>query len=460
MSVAPPKLAELHLHLYGCLRSEHVLSMLSNRLARRDRIGWERYEPAFERAFGAASRAREVLERHQRGDATAVDEFREIFVFGDADAGSFPRFQAKFDLIAAASVVGRAYRDPDLHAAAVAEMVDVARIVARDQAAEGIAHAEQRCFFGKEAPTELVDAGIAGLLDFYATSAPVGLDARLAVSLPRADPWAHWEIVRRHALGPHGAMLTGVDFCFFEEGHPPKEQRRFFDAVKAHNAEHPARALAILYHVGESFSDKSLESAVRWVQQAAEWGAHRLGHAIALGVDPDAYGAHTREEAVAERLDQIDYDLEHHDVLGAAGVHVDRAALSREKALLGERQPDDKLTIVYDHARLHEVRARQRVAMAAVRRVGAIVEVCPTSNRRIGGLVDPDHHPVNRFHEHGVDVVVASDDPGIFGTRLRDELSWVGERLGLDADGQRALADNAWRARSEVRTGRIPAKPE
>ena len=46
---------------------------------------------------------------------------------------------------------------------------------------------------------------------------------------------------------------------------------------------------------------------MRWVHESAELGAHRLGHAIALGVDPDAYGVHRRRETVSERLDQIAY---------------------------------------------------------------------------------------------------------------------------------------------------------
>ncbi|MEO7094937.1 MAG: hypothetical protein ABI175_16885, partial [Polyangiales bacterium] len=133
---------------------------------------------------------------------------------------------------------------------------------------------------------------------------------------------------------------------------------------------------------------------------------------------------------------------------------IDVAALERERALLADRREDEKLNVVYDHARLHEVRARQQVAMAAVRRAGAVVEVCPTSNRRIGGLVDPDHHPVRRFFEARLDVIVASDDPGIFGTRLRDELSWVGDRLALDQGGRDALVAAAWRARSEIKSGR------
>ena len=85
--------------------------------------------------------------------------------------------------------------------------------------------------------------------------------------------------------------------------------------MKDFNHRHPERALAILYHVGESFDDKSLESAVRWVHEAAEFGAHRLGHAISLGVDPRLYGNHIRNESVAERIDQLNYDLNHRDGL-------------------------------------------------------------------------------------------------------------------------------------------------
>ncbi len=436
-------LAELHLHLYGCLRGEHVLRML----ARSPRPSWERYEPKFEKVFGRPSPARALVARYVAGDETAVAEFEELFVFGDEDAGSFERFQTKFDLIAAASVVGIAARAPEMIPAALDEIRDAARMILDDQRRSGVSYAEQRFFFGRGTPPELIEGGLRALLEvFQESSAPI---ARLAPSLPRSDPWPHWEIVQRLALSPVGAALTGVDFCFIEEGHPPKEQRALFDAVLDHNRQNPERALAILYHVGESFEDKSLESAVRWVHEAAEMGAHRLGHAIALGVDPDAYGAHVRKESVAERRDQVAYDLRHASALAQYGVHVDRHALAREAELLASREGE--LQIVYDHRRLHEVRARQRFAMHAVRGHGAVVEVCPTSNLRIGGLRDPAHHPVRRFLEEGVAIVVASDDPGIFGTTLQRELAWVAAHAGVDVH---ELGARSWSARSEVLTGR------
>ena len=53
------------------------------------------------------------------------------------------------------------------------------------------------------------------------------------------------------ALSPYGYLLTGIDFCYLEEGHPPKNQEPFFNEVRDLNRKHPERALAILYHVGE-----------------------------------------------------------------------------------------------------------------------------------------------------------------------------------------------------------------
>jgi len=463
-------LAELHLHLYGCLSSDRVLDML----VRAPRPAWHVYEPTFQRVYGRASPARALVERHRQGDPAAAREFRELFVFGDEDSGSFGRFQAKFDLIAAASVVGLAVQEEEFRPAAIAEIRGTARAVLEDQARQGIGYAEQRFFFGARTPVELVEEGLTALLEEYrGWERPI---ARLAASLPRSNPWAHWDVVQRLALSDLGSHLTAVDFCFIEEGHPPKEQRAMFDAVHDHNARNPERALAILYHVGESFDDKSLESAVRWVHEAAEMGCHRLGHAIALGVDPEAYASagvqvarrhflppsrsgsgpvvHTRRESAAERRDQVLYDLRHAYALERLGVRIDRPALARELDTLSRRPPIDELTVEYDATRLHEVRARQRHAMAAVRSHGAVIEVCPTSNLRIGGLRDPAHHPVQRFWDEGVPVVVASDDPGIFGTTLRDELAWVGKHLALDAEQLEVLASQAWHSRSERLSGR------
>ncbi|QWF83756.1 hypothetical protein [Amycolatopsis sp. CA-230715] len=415
-------LTELHLHFHGCVRAKVLL----RHLAETDGEHWDWYESGMAAAFGAVPPTREIVERYRRGDESAEDAFEELFVFGDEDAGDFDRFQAKANLLWVTS-----------GPSAAGKIAGFAAGIRADHRRQGVAHAELR-----------VSADMMAALD--------GDDAeRFAISLARSDPWHDWEIVQDLALGPRGRTVTGIDFGGREEGHPPKAKAEFFAAVREFNAEHPDRALAILYHVGESFRDKSLESAVRWVQEAAELGAHRLGHAIALGVDPAFFGTHSRSESVDERRDQIAYDLRHAAGLRAAGVPVEVASLHEELA----RLPREGTVVVgYDHARLDEVRRRQGYAIERVRATGAVVEVCPTSNRRIGGLVDPAHHPVHRFLSAGLPIVVSSDDPGIFGTTLAAELDWVCEHTGGGADLRRALLDTAWRSRSEVLTGRIGAQ--
>jgi hypothetical protein len=441
------KLAELHLHLYGTIRARDLLDYIVDR-----EIAWDWYEKRMVDAYGDCPPTRDIVERHKAGDPDAAAEFETAFVFGDADAGNFDRFGAKFSLLTAGSEFFDISCGSERLAAEARHFLGTIR---RHQLSQGIGHAEQRIFVGDGFPADLAVSLLGSIAQEFA-SGPDLIDERLAVSLTRRDPWTLWEVAQQLALGPSGAVVTGVDFCHVEEGHPPKDKAEFFDVVHDFNDAHPERALAILYHVGESFRDKSLESSVRWVQEAAELGAHRLGHAIALGVDPACYGEHDRSEPVGERLDQIAYDIEHADALRGHGVRIDRDALHEEQARLEHEPADATVVHHYDATRLAAVRARQDFAMDRVTAAGAVVEVCPTSNRRIGDITDPTHHPVHRFLERGVPVVVGSDDPGIFGTTLADELDWVAETAGLDVDGRRELIDASWRYRSEVMVGRQP----
>ena len=423
-------LAELHIHEAGSARAADLLAFLS----KCDRINWEWYETEMEGAYGAVPPARELVERFRGGDADVVPAFEELFVFGDADAGSFDRFQAKGILLWACP-----HMEEDLPHG---EPLPFAAALRADLAGQGIDYAEIRSW---------ADANRLASFD-TAVGAPV---ERLAVSLPRDDPWPEWERVMELALGPHGRALTGVDFCDVEEGYPPKDKADFFTEILTFNDANPDRALAILYHVGESFRDKSIESAIRWVQEAAELGAHRLGHAIALGVDPQHFGEHTRHESIGERRDQIDYDLKHMDGLRAAGVKVDETALRKERSELASRPDTESTQVTYDSSRLAEVRRRQDYAMSRVRATGAVIEVCPTSNRRIAGISDPSHHPIHRFLDVGLPTVVSSDDPGSLGTTLEQELDWVCQHTGGGDELGHHLIETAWRSRSEFLTGRV-----
>ena len=136
---------------------------------------------------------------------------------------------------------------------------------------------------------------------------------------------------------------------------------------------------------------------------------------------------------------------------------VDVDDLEAERARLRSAPAEAPVVYTYDEVRLAHLRARQDFAMERVRETGAVIEVCPTSNRRIGGFSDPAAHPVHRFMAAGLRLVVASDDPGIFDMRLADEIRWVAEAVGLDDAGVAALSRGAWDFRSEVLSGRLEA---
>ena len=326
---------------------------------------------------------------------------------------------------------------------------------------QGIGYAEQRLCSSAAWRRRRPRRCIEDMLDAYAAGDDAAHRAAGAVGCPAPTRGPCGSITQtagaraRTARRPHRRRLL------LHRGGPPAQGQGRLLRRRARLQRRATRAArsAILYHVGESFRDKSLESAVRWVQEAAELGAHRLGHAIALGVDPRRYGEHTRTESGAERLDQIAYDL----------AHADGLARARRRASTATRSHDEQRSRCSRRRRAVTHQLRRGAARRGARgarttpwigciAAGAVVEVCPTSNRRIGDIADPAHHPVHRFLDRGVPVVVSSDDPGIFGVTLADEIDWVVEPAGLDDDARRELVENGWRYRSEVMTGRTASE--
>lgn len=427
-----PTLTELHLHFQGCIPAKDLLI----HLAQSKNVDWDWYEESYRAAYGVNSSAREIVERYRSGDDSAVEDFEQICVFDDSDVGIFSHFLAKSNLFWAGAYRNKESKDDEK------ELLTFASNIQDNFIKQGITYAE----FRMTAPQPAL------LKMFYSNQSDFTM--RLAVSLNRNNPWDVWEQVKELALGEHGEALTAIDFCNVEEGYPPKIMTRFFEAVKDFNKQHPGRALAILYHVGESFNDKTLESAIRWVQEAAEMGAHRLGHAIALGIDPAMYGEHTRRERVSERKDQIAYDLKHSAGLQEFGIHIDEDALNNELEKLLELPDDSMIEVEYSASDLDEVRKRQGYAIECVRATGAVIEVCPTSNRRIAGISNAAHHPIHRFIAEKLPVVISTDDPGMFGITLEHELNWVTKNANDLPNIRDTLLTNAYNFRSELLSGR------
>ena len=231
--------------------------------------------------------------------------------------------------------------------------------------------------------------------------------------------------------------IVGLDFCYFEEGYPPETVRAFFRQLHEDNRQCPQRALEVAYHVGEIYFDKSLESAIRWCHEAAELGARRLGHAIALGLDPAVaitrqFQAH-ETESVSERLDQIAYDLQHYQALTHYGISLDYDALNREQERLQRLALGSSVKRPYTKTRLEEIRRRQNFVLDQLTEWGTVIESCPTSNLRIGGVPSPATHPLHRFLKSQVNLVIGADDPGIFDSPLAAEVDWVLKHMQLNA---------------------------
>jgi hypothetical protein len=444
-------LTELHIHFGGCVEPEDALELMGER-----EVDWSNYEISYRHAHGRPSGLTEILAALRSGDPQAFARFAQRFRFAEQDAGNFDRFLAAFALHGCYSHLldSRLAEDFTPEARAEGRFV-VERIAARCRR-QGIAHAEIRIMLGNLMPPRVRHQLYASLLaDLRAVSGP-DLNLTLAPSLPRDDPWPAWRVIEELALGELGSWLTAVDVCHVEEGHAPCSFRALADDVRRFNGAHPQRALALLYHVGESYRDKSVASAIRWCDEAAcDLGAHRLGHAIALGIDPAVHAGEVRRETVAERRDQIAYDLRHRAALADLGLTLDANALVTEDEALRHRPAHEWLELTEPSPA--DLAARQQHAANRIRSAGAVVETCPTSNLRIAGIPSAVH-PIHRFLAMGVPVVVGTDDPGLLGITLADELRWiqmaVGEPTIVDV-----LRQRAWESRSEVMSGRLRAAP-
>jgi adenosine deaminase len=73
------------------------------------------------------------------------------------------------------------------------------------------------------------------------------------------------------------------------------------------------------------------------------------------------------------------------------------------------------------------------------------LEVCPTSNLRLGYATSLASHPVGELYRGGVELSINSDDPMLFDTTLTDEYSRVAEVLGLGAEEMAELSLTALR---------------
>jgi adenosine deaminase len=103
-----------------------------------------------------------------------------------------------------------------------------------------------------------------------------------------------------------------------------------------------------------------------------------------------------------------------------------KAAGLRLKAHVGEWGTADDVLRAVELLELDDVQhgiaaAASPAAMKALATAGVRLNVCPTSNVKLGRIASVADHPIRRLYDAGVRVTVNTDDPLIFGTSLSEE---------------------------------------
>ena len=369
-----------HLHLYGALTPGQALA-----LAQGHAVDWG----------WLAGRWREAgLDPPDFAALARRQADRELAMAMAAGPAGFAAFQARYDLVVACSrwASGR-------HDRWSRETADEIEHVCGLAAARG--PAEVRVLL----PGTASDAWAEAALDHLAQAAQRhGL--HLALSRPRSAPLRHGPLVaaaiRRHAC------LTGIDLCGIED--EPSNHAALAAALTA-----CPRRPAFLVHVGEQLRGVQPLTAVRRVWDAVVVGADRLGHALAVRLDPLAWPETPAWERVDERRARLAWLQWQAEDLG-----LDADAIDAELAGLASRDPASQLAAEAVDPGL--LRACQDVVLARIRQAGRTIEVCPTSNRVVSGA-PVSAHGLGRLRAAGVSWLVGSDDPGILGTSLAAEIA-------------------------------------
>ncbi len=430
---------DLHNHLYGCLPAETLYRIGKNNLNPR----WEVYLDSYQKAYGIKINPKTFFQ-----DYADLQKFKSLYYF--KEKAPFLHFQSKFNLIIALV---------EFHER---EIREVTQDVVFEHALKDVSYAEYRLMFAKE---EVKDTYLKkliscceGLIEGESKAKSEGkiIEAKLAMSLhrdinfERHYDWIKNWMEKESILKDY---LVGIDFCHIEENFPPKAKAKFFKQIHLDNQAEPNTALAILYHVGESFRDKTPFSAVRWILESALMGVHRVGHALALGISSDYFKNEERTELVSERLDQIHFELENHNKIMEYGSYFSKEDLEQERNSLLQKNISDTILMNMNSDKVLFLETFQNYAMSMISKTKSVIECCPTSNLNIGMLESLKDHPISRFYQNQLKITIGSDDPGLFDTTLLKEYERSLDS-GISEKALEEIRESSFRYKSTILSGR------
>ena len=80
------------------------------------------------------------------------------------------------------------------------------------------------------------------------------------------------------------------------------------------------------------------------------------------------------------------------------------------------------------------------------------LEICPTSNVRLGRVMTYSEHPIREFWKRGIHLGLNTDDPGLFASDLSEEYCKVMKHCGF------SLADIKQTINQSIQAAFLPAK--
>ena len=72
------------------------------------------------------------------------------------------------------------------------------------------------------------------------------------------------------------------------------------------------------------------------------------------------------------------------------------------------------------------------------------LEICPTSNSKLGAVANLAEHPLRKLYDLGVPIVIGTDDPAFFGNTLVDEYELLRKQFGFNDDEIGKLIRNSF----------------
>ena len=394
------KKEDLHVHLHGCLTASD-LWFLGKDVYKKNNILLDWYAREYEKAWNRLPLYKDYWEKENGFELLSQD-----YLF--LEPSHFDCFQACFNLIIALCPL-------KTHDFSIQEHI------IRKRSQENLSYFEARTVFSPRFDKKEAFQYLEGLtLCVKNLNKELSMQTKLVFSLPREEvflekqyDWLHEFISQNKFLAKE---IVGIDFAFSEENHPPREKKLFFKKFFLDNKKR--KPIKVFYHVGESFRDKTLFSAIRWVIEAHRLGAHRLGHAIALGVDPSLYEGKEVLESASEAAQTFQWLEENKSSLKNFGYELDGDWHKKERSLLCG---NSYWKFSYTKEKIEELRVFQNACQKMLKAESVVIETCPTSNLRVGEIFSFFYHPIRSFLKNDLSLVLGTDDPGIFKTSFLEE---------------------------------------